>query len=69
MTARDGLLRDPMDWVLFGGEDHSLLATFPADTEVPRGFKVIGEVIEQQETAVFLDQQPLAEKGWDSIRG
>jgi thiamine monophosphate kinase len=32
-----------MDWVLYGGEDHSFLATFAAG-EVPRGFKVIGAV-------------------------
>ncbi|MEY4618603.1 MAG: hypothetical protein RL101_789, partial [Actinomycetota bacterium] len=32
------------DWVLFGGEDHSLLATFPSDVQLPRGFKRIGTV-------------------------
>lgn len=28
-----------------GGEDHSLLATFPAGTELPEGFRAIGSVV------------------------
>ncbi|GAA0992818.1 thiamine-phosphate kinase [Subtercola frigoramans] len=32
------------DFVLCGGEDHALLATFPAGQEVPPEFRVIGEV-------------------------
>ena len=32
------------DWTLRGGEDHGLLATFPTDRPLPRGFKRIGEV-------------------------
>ena len=32
-------------WVLTGGEDHSLLATFPADAVLPEGFEVIGAVL------------------------
>jgi thiamine-monophosphate kinase len=32
-------------WVLGGGEDHALLATFPADATLPRGFKRIGSVV------------------------
>lgn len=35
---------DPVRFVLTGGEDHSLLATFPAASELPEGFTVIGEV-------------------------
>ncbi|HEY0187201.1 MAG TPA: thiamine-phosphate kinase [Cellulomonas sp.] len=34
---------DPLTWVLTGGEDHGLLATFPAGP-VPEGFRVIGTV-------------------------
>ena len=67
MTARDDLVRDPMDWVLFGGEDHSLLATFPPGTELPKGFKVIGEVIARTQSPVLLSGAPLAAKGWDSV--
>ncbi|CAN5343902.1 thiamine-phosphate kinase [soil metagenome] len=32
------------DFVLCGGEDHALLATFPAGQELPEGFRAIGEV-------------------------
>jgi len=67
MTARDDLARDPMDWVLYGGEDHSLLATFPQGVEIPRGFKVIGKVIERQGVPVLLGGAPLEPKGWDSV--
>lgn len=56
-------------WVIGGGEDHSLLATFPADAKLPRAFKRIGVVIEQQETAVFVGDKPARELGWDSVRG
>ena len=31
-------------WVLSGGEDHALLVTFPADVQLPDGFRVIGTV-------------------------
>lgn len=55
-----------LDWVLFGGEDHSLLATFPADVRLPRGFKPIGVVAEGE--AVYLDGNPLSESGWDSVQ-
>ena len=32
------------DWVLTGGEDHGLLATFPAGARVPAPFRVVGRV-------------------------
>lgn len=35
---------DPLDWVLFGGEDHSLLASFPADAVLPPQFRPVGRV-------------------------
>jgi len=31
-------------WVLSGGEDHALLAAFPADADLPDGFRAIGTV-------------------------
>jgi len=67
MTARDDLARDPMDWVLYGGEDHSLLATFPEGAEIPRGFKVIGQVVARQNEAVTLGGSVLEARGWDSV--
>ncbi len=35
---------DPLVWVLGGGDDHALLATFPSGTPLPQGFTAIGEV-------------------------
>ena len=37
---------DPMQFILAGGDDHALLATFPPDVAVPDGWQVIGEVLE-----------------------
>jgi len=53
-----------MDWVLFGGEDHSFLASFPAK-EVPRGFKVIGAVAKR--SGGSLGDRVLEPRGWDSV--
>jgi thiamine-monophosphate kinase len=35
---------DPMQFVLGGGEDHPIVATFPPDVALPEGFRVIGRV-------------------------
>lgn len=37
---------DPITFVLGGGDDHALLATFPAGTALPAGFRAIGTVAE-----------------------
>ena len=42
---------DPVSFVLGGGEDHSLLATFPDDA-VPEGWRVIGVVGEGEGVTV-----------------
>jgi thiamine-monophosphate kinase len=42
--ASDVLAADPLAWVLGGGEDHGLLATFPAGIQLPAGFTAIGSV-------------------------
>ena len=59
---------NPSDWVIGGGEDHSLLATFPAGATLPRSFKPIGVVLPQGPAPVMLGAQPLPERGWDSSR-
>ena len=56
------------DWVLDGGEDHSLLATFAAGSSIPREFKPIGEIIACTNHDILLDNAPVAEGGWDSVR-
>jgi thiamine-monophosphate kinase len=35
---------DPLAWVLTGGEDHALVATFPSDARLPGGWTRIGSV-------------------------
>jgi thiamine-monophosphate kinase len=37
---------DPMQFILGGGDDHAVLATFPAGTDLPEGFTAIGSVRE-----------------------
>jgi thiamine-monophosphate kinase len=60
---------NPADWVIGGGEDHSLLATFPSDAVLPRAFKAIGVVLPLGPAPVMLGANPLPEKGWDSVTG
>ena len=38
----------PLDWMLSGGEDHALAATFPPGTALPSHWVVIGRVHEGQ---------------------
>jgi thiamine-monophosphate kinase len=66
---RTALVTRPPDaealrWVMSGGEDHSLVATFPAGTRLPPRWKVIGLVAEGH--GVVIDGQPWPEaRGWD----
>jgi len=50
-----------------GGEDHSLLATFPPGTALPGGFRAIGLVTEGQ--GITLDGVDAERAGWDPYRG
>ncbi len=59
----------PENWVLFGGEDHALLATFPEGADIPKEFKPIGRVLPQSDVLVLLDDVELQANGWDSVRG
>jgi thiamine-monophosphate kinase len=63
-----GLGVDAKSWVLHGGEDHALVATFPKDAVLPKAFKAIG-VVTSGEAELYLDGVPLQPKGWDSITG
>jgi thiamine-monophosphate kinase len=40
---------DPMRFILSGGEDHALVATFPPGVELPAGWLAFGEVLEPGE--------------------
>ncbi|WP_460774183.1 thiamine-phosphate kinase [Microbacterium sp. GXF7504] len=70
-----GVFADPA-LALGGGEDHALLATFPADTALPDGFRRIGAVRDAGAHPVLVDGAPPAGRGgwdpyadWDSARG
>jgi thiamine-monophosphate kinase len=53
---------DPMAWVLTGGEDHALVATFPARVALPDGWTAIGSVRSGPRRAgVFVDGKPAAD--------
>jgi thiamine-monophosphate kinase len=46
---------DPLDWVLTGGEDHGLVATFPPDVPVSGRWSIVGQVREGQ--GVWVDSR------------
>ena len=55
------------DRALAGGEDHALLATFPAGV-LPPGFRVIGEVRPRGDEDLLCDDLPVDVSGWDPYR-
>ena len=58
---------DPMRWMLTGGEDHALVATFPEPAAVPAGWRTIGTVT--RGSAVTVDGGPYAGgAGWQHFR-
>ncbi len=40
------LSTDPLTWILAGGDDHALLACFPADLDLPEPWRTVGRVEE-----------------------
>ncbi len=59
---------DAMPWVLGGGEDHGLLATFPAGVQLPEGFTAIGSVqavVEPPGSGIRIAGQAADTVGWD----
>lgn len=69
LQAAAGLLgADPLAWVLGGGEDHGLLATFPAGIQLPAGFTGIGSVQARganEPAGVKIAGRPADSVGWD----
>ncbi|HTF07765.1 MAG TPA: thiamine-phosphate kinase [Asanoa sp.] len=62
--AAQALGVDPYHWVLGGGDDHALAATFPQDRTLPEGWREIGRVSEG--TGVTVDgKPPKGPIGWD----
>lgn len=61
-----------LEWVLAGGEDYSLLATFRAGAALPEGFRQIGtaEAVTPSSTApAVLTEHCVSGAGWDSVTG
>jgi thiamine-monophosphate kinase len=66
----DGIVGDrAVDFVLAGGEDHALLATFPAESTLPKGFRRLGTVVSPVREGAFdalIGDRPYDELGgWD----
>jgi thiamine-monophosphate kinase len=64
---------DPRHWLLTGGDDHALAATFPPDVLLPFGWIRIGAVLSPgaAEPAVVVDGRPYegGSAGWDHFAG
>lgn len=66
--ASDLLSADPLAWVLGGGEDHGLLASFPPGVQLPAGFTAIGSVQApgtSTSPGVTIGGQSVGTGGWD----
>jgi thiamine-monophosphate kinase len=66
--------KDPFEWVLGGGEDHGLLATFPPEAQLPSGFRPVGVVLPREvgnmSEVVTLDgQSSTVASGYDHFEG
>lgn len=57
--------------VLAGGEEHSLLACFPPQVDLPAGWRALGRVREAgpEGPGVLVDGRPPRELGWDHFGG
>jgi thiamine-monophosphate kinase len=66
--AASALGVDPYTWVLAGGDDHPIVATFPPGTPLPEEWTVIGRVLDG--TGVTVDGRPYTggSPGWDHFR-
>ncbi len=66
--AASALGVDPYTWILSGGDDHALAATFPPGAALSEDWLVIGEVLEGSEVTV--DGRPYAGGvgGWEHFR-
>ena len=63
---------DPRTWVLTGGEDHGLLATFPPGRALPAQFRPVGRVraraADEAAGVVVAGSLVTGATGWDHFR-
>jgi thiamine-monophosphate kinase len=65
--AASALGVDPYLWILAGGDDHALAATFPPSVSLPPEWRVVGSVHEG--TGVTVDRKPWSGgTGWEHFR-
>jgi thiamine-monophosphate kinase len=65
--AASALGVDPYTWVLSGGDDHPIVATFPGGAPLPDEWRVIGRVLDG--AGVTVDGRvPTGPLGWDHFR-
>ncbi len=65
--AAAALGADPYHWMLAGGDDHALVATFPSTAKLTQEWRVIGRVRDGEGVAV--DGRPYqGPEGWDHFR-
>lgn len=63
--AADELDTDPLEWILGGGEDHALVATFPGAP--PSGWRVIGRTLEGSARVLVDGAVWRGHSGWQSF--
>jgi thiamine-monophosphate kinase len=59
---------DPYTWILSGGDDHALLATFPPEVALPADWRPIGLVVEGSGVTVDGRRDEYGPGGWDHFR-
>jgi len=64
-AAASAMSMDPWVWVLAGGEDHALVATFPG--EPPVGWTTIGRVLDSSPGVLLDGEQWHGDTGWQSF--
>jgi thiamine-monophosphate kinase len=66
--AASALGVDPYTWVLTGGDDHPILATFPRTVTLPEQWVVVGRVIDGTGVTVDGRMHTDGPTGWDHFR-
>ena len=64
-SASAALAVDPWDWILGGGEDHALVATFPGPP--PAGWRVIGRALDGPARVLVDGKSWRGDPGWQSF--
>jgi thiamine-monophosphate kinase len=60
---------EPIQWILAGGEDHALVATFANGVALPAAFHPVGTVVAAQaDGEVLVDGTPYATGGFDHFK-